>query len=93
MRAAERAVYVDPENPQLHRLYGEGALGSGEPALALRELDRALALGHKRPGEVQLSRARALRTLGRKQDAARAVADAIAADPKLADQGKALLTP
>jgi cellulose synthase operon protein C len=91
MRAGERAVFVDPENPQLHRLYGEGALGSGEPALALRELDRALALGHKRPGSVQLSRARALLALGRKPDATRAVAEAIAADPKLADEGKALL--
>ena len=93
LRAGERALFVDPENPQLHRLYAEGALGTGNAALALLELDRALALGHKRPGEVQLSRAKALRALGRKQDASKAVAEALKLDPKLADQAKSILGP
>jgi cellulose synthase operon protein C len=93
VKAGERALFVDPENPQLHRLYAEGALGSGDPALALRELDRALALKHPRPADIQLSRARALRALGRKQDAAKAVAEAVRLDPKLADKGKTILAP
>jgi tetratricopeptide (TPR) repeat protein len=89
-KAGERALFVDPENPQVHRLYAEGALGSGNAALALTELDRALALGHPRPADVQLSRARALTALGRKSDAQRALAEAVRIDPSMADQAKKL---
>jgi tetratricopeptide (TPR) repeat protein len=89
-KAGERALFVDPENPQVHRLYAEGALGSGNAALALAELDRALALGHPRPADVQLSRARALTALGRKSDAQKAVAEAVRIDPSMAEQAKKL---
>jgi tetratricopeptide (TPR) repeat protein len=91
--AGERALYIDPEQPSIHRMLGEAYLETGKPAPALAELDRALAFGHKQPGKVELDRARALLALGRKPEARRAADAAVKADPKLKPETDALFAP
>jgi len=93
VRVGENALYVDPENPQVHRLLGEAYEYTDKPKLALRELDRSLSLGHPRPGKVQLLRARALTAMGERDRARKAAAAAVAADPSISDQAKRFLVP
>ncbi len=94
VRDGERAMYIDPEQPRIHRLLGEGYLETGKPAAALVELDRALALGYKKLGPLQLLRARTLLALGKRADAARAAAAAQAAAPALkGDADKIMAAP
>ncbi|MFI5307827.1 MAG: tetratricopeptide repeat protein, partial [Polyangiales bacterium] len=92
VRAGERALYIDPAMPRLHRLLGEAYLETGKPEPALIELDRGLALGVKRPGPLQLLRARALIALGKREEARTAGAAATAADPSLAPEVQKVLT-
>jgi tetratricopeptide (TPR) repeat protein len=92
-RAGERALYIDPEQPSLHRMLGDAYVETGKPAQALIELDRALELGDKRTGDVQLARARAWLGLGKPAEAKRAADAAVAADPKLEPAVDALFAP
>jgi tetratricopeptide (TPR) repeat protein len=92
-RAGERALYIDPEKPSVHRMLGEAYVETGKPAQALIELDRALELGDKGIGEVQLVRARALLALGKGAEAKRAGDAAVAADAKLKPSVDALFQP
>jgi tetratricopeptide (TPR) repeat protein len=92
-RAGERALYIDPEQPRIHRLLGDAYLENHKPQQALFELDRALELGHPNPGGVQLTRARALLALNKRNDAKRAAAAAVAADAKLKAEADALFAP
>lgn len=91
VRVGESALYVEPENAQLHKLLGEGLLRTHAAARALSEFDRALALRHPKPGVVQLARARALLALGRRAEAQAATRAAVAADASLAAQAQRLL--
>ena len=64
---------------------GNAALAGGQGATALTHLDRAVATGTlsgKALGEVQLDRARALVSAGRSDDAAAALAEAVALVPQ-----------
>ena len=90
-RAGERDLYIDPEQPRVHYLLGDAYLENGKPDRALVELDRALSLGHPRPGQVQLARVRALLALGKRRDAERAADAAVSADSKLAAKVATLL--
>jgi tetratricopeptide (TPR) repeat protein len=83
---AERALFVDPENPGLHRQLGAAYLHTGAAERALVELDRALALGYRRPGRVHVLKVRALQSLGRKKAARAEAKRAVRADPKLRQQ-------
>ena len=83
IRYGERALFVDPENPEVHRLLGVAYLESRQAEPALRELDQALRLGHARPGRVELQRARALLMKGQRGAARRAAERARANDPAL----------
>jgi tetratricopeptide (TPR) repeat protein len=89
----ERALLLDPENPEIHRLFAEGLARTGDPKRALRELDLATRLGHKRPARVLLVRARALAALGKRSEATRTAQDALKTDPSLATQAQDLLGP
>jgi tetratricopeptide (TPR) repeat protein len=91
--AGERDLYIDPEEPRVHRLLGGAYVETGKPDAGLLELDRALELKHPRPGEIQLLRTRALLALGKRKDAEQAAAAAVTADPKLKDKAAALLDP
>jgi tetratricopeptide (TPR) repeat protein len=93
VQAGERALFIDPSQPRVHRMLGEGYLETGKPEQALTELDRALALGYKRVGPLQIARARALLALGKRVEAQHAVEAAISADPKLKPDSDALLRP
>ncbi len=86
----ERALFVDPENPEVHRLLGVAYLESRQADLALRELDQALRLGHARPGRIELERARALLLKGQRGAARRAAARARAKDPELGSAAREL---
>lgn len=87
----QSALYVHPASPELHYLLGRAHMGLGQPALALPELRRAVALGHRRPGRVHLQQAEALLLLGRRGKARAAARAAVAADPKLGDKAEAIL--
>lgn len=89
-RAGERALYIDPEQPRIHRLLGDAYLENKKPAQALVELDRALALKYPRPADVQLARAKALLALGKPNDARNAANAAAAADPKRKPEADAI---
>lgn len=91
VRVGESALYLDPESPHLHKLLGDGYFRTKALERALFEYDRALALEHRKPGDVQLARARALWALGRKGAARKAVSEAVSADPGLAREGERLL--
>ena len=83
VRYGERALFVDPENPEVHRLLGLAYLESRQADRALRELTQALRLGHPRPGRIELGRARALLMKGQRDAARRAAARARASDAAL----------
>jgi tetratricopeptide (TPR) repeat protein len=65
--AAERALFVTPHSPDVHFALGQGLFATGEPKRALVELDRALALGHKRRDDIERLRAEIQRALSRKR--------------------------
>jgi len=90
VRAGERALYLDPGEPRVHRLLGVAYLETGKAAPALLELDRAVALSEKPPGELQLLRARALLALGKPKEAKQAGAQAVASKPELKPRVDAL---
>ena len=91
VRAGETALFIDPENPETHRLLGLGYLHRDKPDRALFELDRALALGHRKPGKIHLERARAFHRARQNTKARRAAKRAVKLDPKLQKQADALL--
>lgn len=86
----EGALYLDPHNPELHRLLGEAYLHTDRAREALAELDVALLTEPEQPGPVHLARARALAALGRRAEARRAADEAVRADPSLAGQARAI---
>ncbi len=80
VRFGEDALFVDPENPEVHRLLGEAYVQVGRARQGLKELDQALRLGPKNPAKVHMARARAFRALGKRAAARRAEQKAKAAD-------------
>jgi len=82
----ERALYMTPEQPELHALLGDAYARLSRAREALVELDRALALQHPTPGVVHLSRARAYQALQQRDQARAAAQAAIAADANLRSQ-------
>jgi tetratricopeptide (TPR) repeat protein len=93
LHAAERYLYIDPANASVHDMLGVAELETGQPDKALVELDRALSLGHPRPGQVHVVRTRALLALHQRRAAERAGASAVSADAALKTQVDALLMP
>ena len=93
VKYGERALMLDPENAEVHRLLAEGLARTSDPTRALSELDRAAALGHARPARLLLVRARALSALGKRSEARDAARKAIAAEPALEPQAADLLAP
>jgi cellulose synthase operon protein C len=93
VEAGERALYLDPSEPRIHSLLGEGYLETGKPEQAMIELDRARALFGNAPGSLHMLRARALAAVGKRKEAVRAAAEAIAADPKLKEAAELLIAP
>jgi tetratricopeptide (TPR) repeat protein len=93
VKIGERALLLDPENAEVHRLLAEGLARGADPARALFELDRATALGHAKPARIELCRARALWTSGKRAEARAAARKAIELDPELEAQAADLLTP
>lgn len=91
VRAGESAIYIDPANAALHYHLGRAYLETGKPAVALPELDRALALGHPEVGDIQLTRARVLLALGKRPEAKAAAAAAVSADPELRERSDGVL--
>ncbi|MBX3275911.1 MAG: hypothetical protein KF729_36985, partial [Sandaracinaceae bacterium] len=74
------------------RLYAEALLREpADAAAALAQAELALAAEPEQPAAAHLTRARALRALGRRRDAARAIDAAVALDASVADQGRAIL--
>lgn len=90
VKAGERALFLDPEEPGVHRLLGEAYLETGKAKQALVELDRGVALSADPSGELMLSRARALIAVGRAQEGRAAAAAAAAKDPTLKARAEAL---
>lgn len=90
IRYGERALFVDPENPEIHRLLGVAYLEKRQARKSLRELGQALLLGHPRPGELELLRARALLMKGERTAARRAADKARARDPALSQAAREL---
>ncbi|MSP58980.1 MAG: tetratricopeptide repeat protein [Myxococcales bacterium] len=74
------SVELAPESAQAHANLGVVRLASGQAREALAELDRARALG-RRAAPLEFRRAVALHDLGRFEEAARAVEEALALDP------------
>jgi predicted Zn-dependent protease len=91
VRAGETALYIDPANPALHWHLGRAYFMTGKPAVALPELDRALALGHPEVGGIQLTRARVLLALGKRPQAKAAAQAAVNAEPSLQEESDRLL--
>ncbi|HKP60235.1 MAG TPA: tetratricopeptide repeat protein [Polyangiales bacterium] len=91
VRAGESAMYVDPANPALHWHLGRAYASTGRPADALTELDRALALGHPEVGDIQLTRARVLVALGKRNQAKAAAQAAVDAEPDLREESERVL--
>lgn len=88
---APRTLFVDPERGRGRWLLGETLLHAGRAREALPELDAALAAHVETPGPVHLARGRALAALRRTREAREAIAQAITADPSLAEQAAAVL--
>jgi tetratricopeptide (TPR) repeat protein len=93
VKYGERALLLDPENAEVHRLLAEGLARTSDPTRALFELDRATALGHGRPARLELIRARALLALGKRAESRAAARKAVTLDPKLEPQAADLLSP
>jgi predicted Zn-dependent protease len=91
VRAGEAAIYIDPANPALHWHLGRAYFMTGKPAVALPELDRALALGHPEVGGIQLTRARVLLALGKRPQAKAAAEAAVHADSSLQEESERVL--
>lgn len=91
VRAGETALYIDPANPALHWHLGRAYFETGRPAVALPELDRALALGHPEVGDIQLTRARVLLALGKRPQAKVAAQAAVTAEPSLQGESERVL--
>jgi tetratricopeptide (TPR) repeat protein len=91
VRAGETALFIDPANPALHWHLGRAYFETGKPAVALPELDRALALGHPEVGDIQLTRARVLLALGKRPQAKAAAQAAVSAEPALQEQSDRVL--
>lgn len=91
VKAGERALYIDPAEPRVHQLLGEGYLETGKAAEALVEFDRALALVGGPNAQLQLLRMRTLLALGKRKEALRAGAEAMAIDPRMKPRVDALL--
>ncbi len=79
----ERALFTTPEQPELHALLGDAYARLQRGQDALTELDRALALHHPRPAQVQLSRARAFLSLRQRDKAKAAAREAVTLDAQL----------
>lgn len=77
-------IYVHPASAELHRLLGEAHAHLGEPKQAIAMYDQALVLRHRRPGIVQIARAKGFVALGQTRNAHRALDEALRADPDLA---------
>jgi tetratricopeptide (TPR) repeat protein len=90
-QAGERALFLTPEEPRMHRMLGHAYLETGKAAAALVEIDRAIALIDKPKGELLLLRARALQATGKQREARSEAARAVAADPALKQRADALL--
>jgi len=91
---AESGLYVDPENPLVHRMLAEAWSQRGRAKEALVEADFALKLSASPPEQAQaeLTRARVLLVLGH-NDAARAAAKhAMALDESVQKQAEALIS-
>jgi tetratricopeptide (TPR) repeat protein len=91
VREGQTALYIDPANPALHWHLGRAYLETGKPAVALPELDRALALGYPEVGDIQLTRARVLLALGKRPQAKAAARAAVDAEPALQEVREQLL--
>lgn len=83
VEVGEMALFGDPLNPATHRRLGEGYLHTDKPDKALYEFDSALRAGPKEKGPIHVARARALKALGRGEQAAEAGQKAIEADPEM----------
>lgn len=91
---AESGVFVDPESALLHRGIAEGKLKQGHAKDALTEADWAIKLSAE-PAEqakAELTKARILRALGRKDDAKAAARRAVALDPNVQKQAETLIS-
>jgi tetratricopeptide (TPR) repeat protein len=86
----ETALFVAPEEPSVHFNLGQGYVEREAYARGLVELDRALALGYPKPGNVRLVRAKALLGLGRRAAALRELKQARALDEGLEQLSRAL---
>jgi tetratricopeptide (TPR) repeat protein len=91
VRYGERTLYVDPGNPEVHRLLGRAYLERNRARDSLRELKQAVALGHPDAGRIHLERARAFLALGKRKSARQEAARAVLIAPDLAKNAKRLL--
>ncbi|MGF1468400.1 MAG: tetratricopeptide repeat protein [Sandaracinaceae bacterium] len=85
LRFGERTVTSDPLHAESRRIYAEALLRADRATDALRQAEVALALEPPAVGPFHLTRAHALRALGRRGPAREAADAAVAAAPALED--------
>jgi tetratricopeptide (TPR) repeat protein len=93
VREGEVALFIAPEDPEIHLYLGQAYLEIGAHERAIPELERALRLGHPQPGLVRLARARAFLVKRQRGSALRELKLALVSDPSLGASARALFTP
>jgi cellulose synthase operon protein C len=81
----EMATFISPGDPEVLMALGRAQVETGEAAKALFTYETALLTNPRRPGLVHIGRARALLTLGKKQEAKAALTEALAKEPENAE--------
>lgn len=93
LRYAERAIFVDPLNPETHRILSEAYLHARKGQEALFEADAAIVAQREPDAKLSLLRARSLELLGRRAEARKEAAQALALDPSIAKEVPPSLRP
>ncbi len=93
-KRAESGLYVDPENPLVHRLLAEAWSQRGRAKEAMVEADVALKLSTSAPEQAraELTRARVLLVLGQREPARAAAQHAVALDESVQKQAESLIS-
>ena len=79
---AMECLYVDVYDPDCHVLLADAVLGANKFAQAIEEFDVALTLKPKRADDLRVRRARALFSMGRKDEAKEALDEILKRDPE-----------
>jgi len=79
------AIYIAPQDPEILQMLGRAQVETGAGDKALFTYDTLLLTNPRRPGLVQLGRARAFLGLGKKAEAKIALGEALKKEPDNAE--------